>query len=132
MPVQPATATAQRDAVLAGLAETELADWATACAAPLDSGAPGCVLVVADFWPDVPGDEALSLRRMTGGWIAAEGLVLREGRLDRFAVGTPGGTLPDLAEGEALIARLQAGPPALSPVRMNQLGAGEAGLLILP
>lgn len=132
MPVQPAGATAARDAVLAGLAETELADWADACDARLDSGAPGCVLVVADFWPEVPGDEMLSLRRMTGGWIAAEGLVVREGRLDRYSVGTPGGTLPELTEGEALIERLQAAPPVLSPVRMNQLGAGDGALLILP
>lgn len=132
MPVQPAGAVAMRDAVLAGLAETELADWAEACEARLESGTPGCVLVVADFWPDVPGDEVLSLRRMPGGWIMTEGLVPREGRLDRFSVGSPGGVLPDGVEGEALIARLQAGPPVLSPVRLNQLGVGAAGLMILP
>jgi hypothetical protein len=64
--------------------------------------------------------------------MATEGLVPREGRLDRFSVSAPDGVLPDVAAGEALIARLQAGPPAMSPVRLNQLGEGAAGLMILP
>lgn len=132
LPLQPEAAVAERDAILEGLSETEILDWIDACAMPLDSGAAGCVLVVADFWPDRPGAEALSVRRMPGGWINAEGLVAVGGQVERFGVATASGPLTDPVASEALIERLQAAPPVLSPVRMNQLGAGGEGLMILP
>ena len=132
LPLQPEGATATRDLILDGLSEMELSDWAVSCRTVLDSGAPGCVMVVADFWPDVPGDEAIVLRRMPGSWVNAEGFGLRDGLMDRHGVSSILGLSLDLAGGDALIESLQKGPPVLAPVRMNQLGAGDEGLIILP
>lgn len=132
LPLQPEGATATRELILEGLSEMELSDWALSCETPLDSGVPGCVMVVADFWPDVAGDEAIVVRRMPGGWVHAEGFGLRYGVMDRHGVSSILGLSLDLAGGEDLIETLQKAPPVLAPVRMNQLGQGDDGLIILP
>jgi hypothetical protein len=132
MPLQPATATATRDLLLAAIPAMELQSWLDACRNPLPGGdRPGCVFVVADLWPDEPGEEALVLLREMPGFIRYEGLGLRRGEVQRRSVAALSGKLPDLAEAEALIATLQDAPAALTPAPLNILGTA-GGLMLLP
>ena len=59
LPLQPKAATARRDAFLAAASLYDLQSWAQSCKTTMPDGAPGCVMVIADFFPDQPGDEAL-------------------------------------------------------------------------
>ena len=132
MPLQPATATATRDMLLAAIPAMELQSWIDACRTSLPGGArPGCVFVVADLWPEEPGEEALVLLREASGFIRYEGLGMRAGEVQRRSVAAMSGLLPDQAEGEALIAALQDAPAPVAPAPLNMLGAA-GGLLLLP
>ncbi|NBE06394.1 DUF4153 domain-containing protein [Paragemmobacter ruber] len=132
MPLQPATATATRDMLLAAIPAMELQSWIDACRTDLPGwDRPGCVFVVADLWPDEPGEEALVLLREASGFIRYEGLGMRAGEVQRRSVAAMSGLLPDQAEGEALIAALQDAPAPVAPTPLNMLGAA-GGLLLLP
>ncbi len=132
MPVQPAGATATRDMLLAAIPAMELQRWIDACRSPLPGGnRAGCVFVVADLWPNEPGEEALVLLREPSGFIRYEGLGMNAGQVQRRSVAALAGVLPDRAEGEALIAALQDAPAALTPAPMNILGVA-GGILLLP
>ena len=132
MPLQPATATATRDMLLAAIPAMELQSWIDACRNPLPGrDRPGCVFVVADLWPDEPGEEALVILRETPGFVRYEGLGMRGGEVQRRSVVAVSGLLPDQAEGEALIAALQDAPAPVAPAPLNQLGAA-GGLMLLP
>lgn len=132
MPVQPASATATRDAIL-GLADpSDLAYWADRCADPLPQGGPGCVLVVADFLIGLAGEEALLILRQSDGYISYDGLVLDAGLLQRRSVIAPFGALPDYASGAAMIRTLQKAPPSLEPAPYNQIRSGVVNLMLQP
>lgn len=132
MPVQPPGATATRDMLLSAIPAEELEGWIDACEAGLPGGdRPGCVFVVADFWPAEPGEEAIILLREPAGFVRYEGLGMASGEVQRRSVGVMEGLLPDRAAGEALIAALQDAPPALRPAPLNQLSVA-GGLLLLP
>jgi len=132
MPVQPAGATATRDMLLKAIPSIELQSWIDACRSPLPgTERPGCVFVVADLWTDEPGEEALVLLREPAGFMRYEGLAMKDGELQRRSVAAIRGILPDLAEGEALIAALQDTPVALFPAPLNALGVA-GGIVLLP
>jgi len=132
MPLQPPTATATRDLLLAGIPAVELQLWLEACREPLPGGdGPGCVFVVADLWRDAPGEEAVVLLREMSGFIRYEGLGLRDGEVQRRSVVSMAGALPDLEAGAALIAALQEAPPPVEVAPLGALGAG-GGILLLP
>lgn len=135
MPLQPASATAMRDGLLGAAAEYELRSWIDACKQPLDDGAAGCVMVVADFLPANPGEESLLVLRDTAnGYMRFEGLYVQDGILQYRSVWASTGVMPGLEEGAALIAALQKAPPPLSPAALNQIGIGpgDAGLSLAP
>lgn len=132
MPLQPPTATATRDLLLAGIPAVELQLWLESCREPLPEGdRPGCVFVVADLWRDAPGEEAVVLLREMSGFIRYEGLGLRDGEVQRRSVVSMAGALPDLEAGAALIAALQEAPPPVEVAPLGALGAG-GGILLLP
>lgn len=135
MPLQPRSATAIRDGLLDAATADELQGWTDVCAQSLDTGEPGCVMVVADLLPASPGEEAmLILRDAANGYMRFEGLFVMDGLLQYRAVWSSTGTMPDLDEGATLIARLQQTPPAVSPAALNQFssGPGDAGLALSP
>ena len=132
MPVQPASATATRDAILAIADPSDLAFWADRCADPLPEGGPGCVMVVADFFPRVVGEEAILLLRQSDGYISYDGLVIEDGSLQRRSVSAPFNLMPDFAAGAALIRDLQKAPPALEPAPVNQIRIGDSILMLTP
>jgi len=132
MPVQPATATATRDMLLAGVSAVELQDWLEACREPLPgSTRPGCVFVVADLWRDAPGEEAVVLLRELSGFVRYEGLGMKGGAVQRRSVASMEGMLPDREAGSALIAELQDAPPPVEVAPLGVLGV-DGGILLLP
>lgn len=133
MPVRPATAAALRDRVLADLAAPELADWRQTCLHELPGGgAPGCLMIVGDFWPHAPGDEALVLLLRDGGALDVTGFGWRDGLSERRYVSPLEGRLPEGAEAVALLRRLAETPPEIVPVPLNALRLGDAVLPLLP
>jgi hypothetical protein len=132
LPLQPATSTADRDFLLAGLQSYDLASWLTACQTPMPDGKPGCVMVVADFNQAYAGNEAIIVLRNMGDSMQYEALVQTNGIIERRSVSTLEGYLPYDASGAAIITELQTVPPIVTPVPLNQIKAGDRGLTIFP
>lgn len=134
MPVQPAGSEATRDLLLPAVDVAWMQSWIEACKTTFN-GRPGCVFVVADFLPRRPGEEALVVVRSSSGWVDLYGLGMGDDGAPRFlTVSSLEGQLPQLAEGEALLSRLQEAPPAMTPAPVNRidLGGPETGLILLP
>lgn len=133
MQLQPATATGTRD-VLLGQAEVyQLQDWLQVCETPQAGGRPACVMVVADLLPLRPGEEAMLLLQRSPDYVEIAGLYLDDqGVLQyRSAVRADGRPIGP-AEALALLEAYQAAPPPVTAAELNQLGTGEAGLVVLP
>lgn len=131
LPVQPASATGTRAALLSLMQPWELEEIRNACETRDAGGPPGCVLVVADLLPALPGEEAvLVLDR--GGWISVEGLYPDGGTVLRRPMQSGDGRmLSDDAMRERL-ARWQEAPPPVAPAPLNQIGTGANGLFFVP
>jgi hypothetical protein len=135
MPLQPPGAEATRDLLLAGVTEDTLQSWLAACRSPFADARPGCVFVVGDFLPRLPGEEGLILTRDAKGWVDIFGLALGDDGQARFvSVGSLTGTLPQYETAETLLKQLQDAPPALTPAPINRidLGGPETGLVLMP
>ena len=132
LPLQPATATADRDRLLAGLQSYDLASWLAACRTPMPDGKPGCVMVIADFNQLYPGPEAMVVLRDAGDAMRYEALVQVGTLVERRSLSTLQGYLPYDAGGAQIIAQMQAAPPVLSPVPLSQITVGSQGVMIFP
>ncbi|WP_431300485.1 DUF4153 domain-containing protein [Tabrizicola sp. BL-A-41-H6] len=133
MPLQPASATGTRDMILAAMQEYELSTWLDACKRVQTDGRPGCVLAVADLLPMIPGEEAMVVLIEAGDYAQVYGLYfLADGSLAQRTAVRSDGTYPGPDEARALLRTFQDQPPAVTPALLNQLGTGEAGILILP
>ena len=131
LPVQPASATGTRSALLFLMQSWELEEIRNACESRDAGGAPGCVLVVADLLPALPGEEAvLALDR--GGWISVEGLYPEGGYVLRRPMQSGDGRMLSEEAMRDLIARWQAAPPPVAPALLNQIGTGTSGLFFVP
>jgi hypothetical protein len=132
LPLQPAGATAIRDIYLAQLEIYELMALRRACASVMPGGGKGCVMVVADLMPDLPGEEAVLVRRNEDGYLSFESFAnVTDGSRWR-KVAAVAGVLPQFAEGADLIRRWQAAPPAVTPAPINQLALPGGGIIMLP
>ena len=134
LPLQPAGAAATRDMYLNALDTYRLIALRESCARQMPGGGVGCVMVVADLVPGLPGEEALLLDYSIGGFVqftgfrndAVFGPMIRE-------VLPANGVLPQYEAGEALIRAWQAAPPATVPLPVNQLNLpGGGGLILAP
>lgn len=117
------------DALMAAIAAAAGDDWAARCAVPTRAGNPGCVLVLGDFAPLVPGQEALLLRAVDdpdrllafgegkGGWERRGATLLGSGA-------TP--------SGDALIDAVIAGGATPEPAELQALRAGDWQLTLRP
>ncbi len=134
--LQPAGATATRDLLLQAAQSYDLQDWNRLCSETSPGGGPACLLVIADLLPTEPGEEAVMiLLDIQNDFARFEGLALRDGYLQRYAMwSTAGGDLPDLTEATALIAAWRQAPPALSAAPLNQidLPGGFGGITLTP
>ena len=131
LPVQPASGSGVRDQLLARASDYDLQSWTAACAVTLDVGGPACVLVVADFLPDRPGQEALLLLGSEGGYVTYLGYALDGGTLTSLSVDSGSGALANDEDGLRLIAELQAAMPGLRPVPRNELAMPASGAISL-
>lgn len=132
MPLQPPGAKAQRDAFLAAAQLYDLQSWTAACQTPLPGGGPGCVMVVADFHPSQPGDEALFALYSPAGYISYTGLWLEAAGLQQRQIMPSFAELPDGAAGVAALRSLQTTSPVLVPAPLNMLMVGATGLILSP
>lgn len=135
LPLQPPGATATRDLLLQAAQAYDLQDWTRLCSAQLPQGGPACVMLVADLLPAQPGEEAvMAVLDVEYGYARFEGLILRDGLLQRNSLWTTDGTgTPGAEAAAALIAAWQLAPPALSPAPLNQIDLpGGLGLVMSP
>jgi hypothetical protein len=126
LPVQPANATALRDRMLDLASPEDLDAWSRACAARLPQGGPGCLLLVADFLPDLAGDEGLLILRSAGGYLTYLGFSLVDDGL-RFLQIDSTGALPNFETGEAMMQSLQSAPPRTRPVPRSEVILPDGG-----
>jgi len=132
LPLQPATATATRDAMLAAADPALLSYWLASCQVILPAGPRACAMVVADLWTDAPGEEALMVISNADGFMSYSGLTLDAGNLVQHGISSSNGFLPEQAEGAALLAALQRAAPAVQAAPFNLLRAGQTDMLMLP
>ena len=134
LPVSPASATGGRTSWLMQLPEEELDRILSACETLLESGRRGCVMVIADLLPDEPGEEAVLLLSLSGGWVEARGLATDEEGGLRWL--NPYSPVPGRSyDQDWLRNRLEAWqdvPPPVTASRFNQVGTGEEALVFLP
>ena len=129
MPLQPAGATATRDMLLAQADEYLLAEWLRACNNRLPGGGPGCLMVVADFYPSKPGEEALLMTRTAPNYLSFTVLTMGENGVQSRGVWMAEGNLPQYDAGDAFLAAAQGTPGAISPAPINQLTIGGISLI---
>lgn len=127
LPVQPATETALRDRIIDLAAPDDLDAWSAACAARLPQGGQGCLMLVADFLPDLPGNEALLILHAAGGYLSYQGLGLAGDSLTVLQVDMSGGALPNFDSGEVMMQNLQSEAPRTRPVPRNEVILPEGG-----
>ena len=133
IPVQPASATGTRDSLFLAASEYQLLDWLAVCELASDEGGAACLMVVGDLMPLVPGEEALIFLDHSGDYIQITGLFIdAAGTLQSRNVGHPDGSPIATSEAAALLRQYRTAPPPVTPALLNQMGAGETGLLILP
>lgn len=133
MPVQPATATGTRDTLFESAADYMLQDWLQVCGAALTPDQPGCLLVVADLMPTMPGEEAMLFLQRSVDYVEIAGLYIGEdGQLRQRGTTRPDGRYFSSTEALALMREYQITPPPVTAAMLNQLGTGETGLIVLP
>ncbi|MFM7442713.1 MAG: hypothetical protein ACKO2N_02200, partial [Tabrizicola sp.] len=131
--VQPATATGTRDTLLAAAMDSTLQDWLQVCEAGRVPEMPGCLMVVADLLPVMPGEEALMFVPRSADYVEISGLYIgQDGQLVLRATTRPDGTFVSSSEAFALMRQYLETPPPLTAAMVNQLGTGETGLIMLP
>ena len=119
MPVQPATATATRDALFDLAGADDLRNWTSFCQEKGSPAAYSCGIIVADFLTDQTGEEVMLLENMDWGL-----------QMTGFSFGPDGLNRHQVADGSqigygnqetsaALFTQLMAAPPSLMPAPMN-------------
>jgi hypothetical protein len=133
MPIQPATATGTRDTLFDSADDYMLQDWLQVCEAGLTPGQPGCLLVVADLMPTMPGEEGMLFLQRSVDYVEIAGLYLGDGgQLVQRGTTRPDGRYFTAPEATALMREYLDTPPPVTAAMLNQLGTGDTGLIILP
>ena len=133
MPVQPATATGMREVILGAAEDYQLQDWLQVCRVTLETGAPGCLLVVADLLPLRPGEEAMLFLQRGADYVEISGLYLDDSGMLVWRTATqPDGNYVSSEAASRLLREYQSVPPPLTGAEVNQIGTGGDGLLFLP
>ena len=118
------------DWMLDGLQQWETDSWMEACARTDDAGRPGCVLVIGEFMPAAPGEEALLFLNSGGDSVIRQGFVSSRGTEYRASAIF---VAPAVEPGaKALLAALHAGDFRIGPASVSALHIGAAEVLLLP
>jgi len=118
------------DWMLEGLQQWETDSWQEACARTDDAGRPGCVLVIGEFIPAAPGEEALLFLNGGGDSVIRQGFVSSRGTEYRASAIF---VAPAVEPGaKALFAALHAGDVRIGAASVSALHIGGAEVLLLP
>lgn len=131
--LQPLGKTTSQAALLQGLSDYDLEDVKSACARKTGDLEKSCVMIVADFLPDVQGEEGLIALISDSGDLRLFALTQDSSRGNWAQTSILGGA--EYPSGEAAIAVMRAwqgAPPQLVPAPIMQLPLGEGGLVLLP
>jgi hypothetical protein len=131
MPLVPPTATASRDAVIAGLDEYEAAAWLRACKSAVQ-GRPRCVMVVADLLPATAGDEVAVITNDPTTSANFMAFVTIDGAFQRRNLSTTVANSNPWEAADAIIRALQDGGGSVVAVQMNGLPVDDGQLIINP
>lgn len=136
MPLQPTTAGAARDRLFSAVETSELGVWLDACRVALPSGKPGCVMIVADLLPNVPGDEVVVGQYYSydgsSGYANYELLYIGGGRLNRSAMAPPI-LAPNVSLDDATVmTALQITRPVIKPVPLNMIDGAGFRVMVSP
>ncbi|MFC7703086.1 DUF4153 domain-containing protein [Plastorhodobacter daqingensis] len=129
MPVFPPQAQDVVRQILAEVHPAELGLWLQGCQIRSPAGHPGCALVVADFLPALPGEEALLIYGSRGGFVGQEafGQLAQGGRIRLRAAG-----LGLEGQGLSLLDALHAGDYSVEPAEMNALRSPGVQIILTP
>jgi hypothetical protein len=133
LPLQPPMAGADQSILLQGLNDYALAEVKNACARAFGGLAKSCAMIVADFLPNVQGDEGMIALIGTDGDLQLYGLT-QDASVGYWAQTDTIGML-NFPYGEEAIAALrawQSAPPTLIPAPIMQVPLGTGGLILLP
>ncbi len=132
MPLQPATATAMRDRMFADAADYDLQSWSDACARKMPNGKPGCVMVVANLLDDFAGDEVVIYQYFDPTYGSAQGYIDAGGIMQSRSVYAGDQTSDYQSRPAEIITALQAAPPVLTSVVVQEISVGGVGLRVSP
>lgn len=132
LPLQPAGAAATRDIYLNVMDDWRLQTLRDSCALQMPGGGKGCVMVVADLLPSLPGEEAMLVAYTPSGYVEFTGfkMDLDAGPMLRDVVAADT-ALPQYDAGADLIRAWQLAPPPAVQRQMNQFNLPEGGALML-
>lgn len=133
VPLQPATAGADQAILLQGLNDFTLSEVKSACARPSGDLAKSCAMIVADFLPDLAGNEGVIALIGESGDLVLYGLS-QDASMGYWAQTDTIGSANYLNGPEAIAAlrAWQAAPPQLAPAPIMQVPFGAGGLILLP
>jgi hypothetical protein len=133
LPLQPANAVTQRDAYLAALSRYEVEMVLSGCQRSLPGGEAGCVMVLTDFLPAQPGQEAVLIYRYSDFGVDQLAFQMAEGGPQQVRTFWQSGAVPSGDAALALIRAWQTAAPPLVPAPINMLPApGGNGIFVLP
>jgi hypothetical protein len=66
------------------------------------------------------------------GWASLDGLMVKDGAVYRQGLRKVDGQYLETEAVRLLMAAWQEAPPAMAPLRLNQLGTGAAGVFMVP
>jgi hypothetical protein len=133
IPVQPTSATGTRDTLFDVATDATLQDWLGVCQAKVVPDQPGCLMVVGDLLPVMPGEEAVLFLPRGTDYVEVSGLYIgQDGQLWTRGTTRPDGSYVPAAEAFALMRQYHDAPPPVTAAQVNQLGTGEKGLIIVP
>lgn len=124
------------DWLVTALRSGDIESWQDACDRHDARGRPGCVLVLGDFLPGRPGDEALLVLRGPQNRIVQQAFVAGGGLPGRnyyaLSLGAPPAGTDAAAHADALFSALLDGRFEIAPAGINALRLGSDEIVILP
>ncbi|WP_343079699.1 DUF4153 domain-containing protein [Ostreiculturibacter nitratireducens] len=114
-----------------GIQPYQLREWIAGCQRTDAQGRAGCVLVVADFLPGQPGEEAMLFFRTAGRSVGTAEMAVRQANAVRFVRENRANGVPALGA-EEFFDRLYSGDFVIGPAQVNALSFGSTEYLMLP
>lgn len=133
IPLQPASAKPGQIALMQSLGAREVLRIQDLCTRPMDGFTHPCVMIAADFLPNLAGDEGMIIAFDESDTLEFYALSSRPdgpiwAQTQVFGMRTP----PSAEEARTLMRAWQSAPPALAPAPINALPLGEGAIILIP